>query len=154
MQESELLEAVQLEAVRAKRWDYVWATINGLSTVVPLAALPLVDRRYWPDLVAGSISSAISTGATVLWPLQVENADLVVARLAQHTPCERIRSLRFFVAEAADDEVYRKAWPWHVLNLGISGALAGVVAFGFHHPTGGLITGLSGFLAGEAQLFT
>jgi hypothetical protein len=154
IQEVELTEAVQLEASRARRWRYVWTAINGTSTVVPLATLPLVDRKYWPDVVAGSITSAVSTGATVLWPLEVENADILLLSLTELPPCERVRSLRSFVVEAAHDESYRRSWPWHAVNFGVSAALGGIVAFGFGHPAGGLITGLSGFVAGEAQLFT
>jgi hypothetical protein len=153
-QEVELTEALELEAGRARRWRYVWAAINGTSTVVPLATLPFVDRKYWPDVVAGSITSAVSTGATVLWPLEVENADTVLLSLTELPPCERARSLRSYVVEAARDESYRRSWPWHAVNLGVSAALGGIVAFGFGHHAGGLITGLSGFVAGEAQLLT
>jgi hypothetical protein len=154
IQEVELTEALQLEAGRARRWRHIWAAINGLSTVVPLATLPLVDRKYWPDVVAGSITSAVSTGTTVLWPLEVENADSVLLSTTELPPCERARLLRSFFLEAAHDESYRRSWPWHAVNLGISAALGGIVAFGFGHPAGGLITGLSGFVAGEAQLLT
>jgi hypothetical protein len=153
-QEGELTEALQLEAERARRWRYVWAAINGLSTVVPLATLPLVERKYWPDVVAGSITSAVSTGTTVLWPLEVEKGDSVLLSFADRPPCERTRLQRSFFVEAADDESYRRSWPWHAVNLGVSAALGGIVAFGFGHPAGGLITGLSGFVAGEAQLLT
>jgi hypothetical protein len=154
IQEVELTEALQLEAARARRWRYVWTAINGISTVVPLATLPLVDRKYWPDVVAGSITSAVSTSATVLWPLEVENADSVLLSLADRPPCERAPLLRSFFVEAARDESYRRSWPWHAVNFAVSAALGGVVAFGFGHPAGGLITGLSGFVAGEAQLLT
>jgi len=149
-----LTERITTEAARAREWRYVWAAINGLSTVVPLAVIPLAPPDIRPDLLAGSISSAVSTGFTLFWPLEIESAPLQLASVSGLAPCQRLQAVRAVAAAAADDEIARRAWPWHVINFGISAALGAVVAFGFHHPTGGLVTGLSGFAAGEAQLFT
>jgi len=149
-----LLETLTLEAARARRWRYAWAGINGLSTVAPLAAMPFVHRDIWPDLLAGSIASAVSTGFTVLWPLEVERAPNDVPSSSKLGGCGRLHAVEAATDSASADEVSRRAWPWHVVNFGVSAALGAVLAFGLDHPGGGLIAGLSGFAVGEAQLFT
>lgn len=150
----QITERVANEAARAREWRYVWTAINGLSTVGPLAAIPFTSRDIRADLVAGSVSSAISTGFTFFWPLEVEGAPDKLALALELAPCQRLPSVLAIAASAAEDEIARRAWPWHLLNFGVSAALGTVVAFGFHHPTGGVISGVSGFAVGEAQLFT
>jgi hypothetical protein len=149
-----LSEALAAEAGRARRWRYTWTAINGLSTVAPLAITPLVDRASWVDLVVGSLASALSTGVTVGWPLRVEQAESTLNDISLVPPCERLPALHVFAVSASHEEAARRAWPWHVLNLGVSAALGAGLAFGFHHRTAGFVTGVSGFLAGEAQLLT
>ena len=150
----DLIVALKLESARARRWRLAWAGINGLSTVAPLAAMPFVRRTLWPDLVAGSISSALSTGFTFFWPLQVEGVAGELDAMAGLEPCERLFAVQMFAAAASENEVARRAWPWHVVNFGLSAALGAALAYGFDHPTAGWVTGLSGFVVGEAQLFT
>jgi hypothetical protein len=149
-----LREVLTAEAHSARRWRYTWTAINGLSTVAPLAILPFVSRANWVDLVVGSAASALSTGVTMGWPLRVEQVEATFDAMSSLPPCERVRALEVFAVSASYDETARRAWPWHALNLGVSAALGTVLAFNFHRRTAGLVTGLSGFLAGEAQLFT
>jgi hypothetical protein len=149
-----LEELLVLESNRARTWRYGWTVVNGLSTLAPLAIMPFVQRAIWPDLAAGSVTSAVSTGFTIFWPLQVEHVEVQLRSISGLTPCERLFRLQMLTISAAEDEVARRAWPWHAVNFGISAALGMVLAFGFGHRTGGFITGLSGFIAGEAQLFT
>ena len=152
---SQVLERrVSVEADRARRWRYVWTAINGFSTAAPIAAIPFVSRDVRTDLVVGSVSSAVSTGFTVFWPLEVEGASERLAMASGLGPCARLQVYSAVAASAADDEVKRRAWPWHVVNFGVSAALGAVLAFGFRHPLGGVITGASGFAVGEAQLLT
>ncbi len=149
-----LTDALRLESARAVRWRYAWTAINGVSAIGPLVAMPFVRRSLWSSLVAGSISSAISTGFTLFWPLEVEGVRGELAFLHNIGPCDRLQTIQRLTASASNDEIARRAWPWHVVNFGVSAALGAVVAIGLDHPTAGFVSGLSGFVVGETQLFT
>ncbi len=102
---SQVLERrVSAEADRARRWRYVWTAINGFSTAAPLAAIPFVSRDVRTDLVVGSVSSAVSTGFTVFWPLEVEGASERLAMASGLGPCARLQVSSAEAASAADDE--------------------------------------------------
>jgi hypothetical protein len=132
----------------------VWFVINGVSAAAPIALVPLVRPDLRRDLIAGAVVSGASAGVTFFWPLKVETYGAWLAGRAPTSTCRDALDVERLARAAAIDEDQRIQWPWHAANAAVSGALGALMAFGFDHKTTGLVTGISSFLAGEAQLLS
>jgi hypothetical protein len=89
-----------------------------------------------------------------MWPLKVEAYGARLAGMAPTSSCQDALEVQRLAQGAALEEAQRIRWPWHAANAAVSSALGTLMAFGFGHKTTGLLTGISSFLAGEAQLLT
>lgn len=145
------LGPLRAEARAARTWRYTWSGINAGLMVGSFAIAPLVQKEDRPDWIVSGIGSGVTVLATWFFPLRVESA---VDELEALPPEQCRAQLAPLSLESLRDERARVTWPWHVLNLGLSAAAGGIIAFGYRHYASGVVTGVVGASLGEAQLFT
>jgi hypothetical protein len=142
------------QALRARSYRYAWTGINAALAVGSFAVIPLIDHAHREDYVVNGIASLVGMATTLALPLQVEGDEPALSASAALPPAERHKRLRALLDDGARDEHARVTWPWHALNLGTSALAGGIIAVGFGHTEDGVLTGIAGFILGEAQILT
>jgi hypothetical protein len=152
--DAEIEALLRDQARRARRYRYAWTGINAALTVGAFAVIPLIDRPHREDYVVNGIASLVGMVTTLAFPLQVEGDEPALNDLVALPPAERHKRLSALLDAGARDEHARVAWPWHALNLGTSALAGGIITVGFGHTESGVLTGIAGFILGEAQILT
>jgi hypothetical protein len=151
---AEISERLAREARHAYTWRLTWTAINGVLTLLPVGGLFVLPRRQRADLIMTAGISAVSTGFTWFWPMDVEDdAELALQVDALPEP-ERCARLERLLEHSTEDERDRLTWPWHVGNFVSALAPAVIVWLVFHRRTEAVLSLIGGFASGELELLT
>ena len=149
------------EAHRMSYWTYGWAIGIGASGVGSLIAVPLVDPDDRVDYYTGAALAAAGVLPFLLAPPDViHDGHELHARLRDFPPttdaevCEMLSDAERRLLDDARNEHLLSGWWSHAANVAINAGALLFLGFGYHHWLSGTITGVSGFVIGEAVILT
>jgi hypothetical protein len=147
-----LYEARLREAHRARTWRYAWTGINGGLAVGSFALMPFVSRDRRIELAVGGVESTI--GAALTWFLPFEVEATLDRRSQASNVCAGLRIEEELTQNAAEEEIARRQWPWHLLNFGAGAAYTAIVGVTTDNWVNAAVDGVVTFAVAETQLFT
>jgi len=148
-------------APRASFWNWGWGIGIGAAGLGSLAAVPFVSKEDRIDYYTGAGAAAIGVIPFLVSPPRVvADSRELHARLTDAPPRDETEVCRLLVD--AEQKLVRDArnlhattaWWAHVGNLVFNVGIVLFEGLGFNHWTGGIINGASGFVVGEAVIFT
>lgn len=137
---------------QADYWEYGWGSFNGATLIYSTAlAIGENDAKKRNGNIVNAVESLIGLGDVIFRPLPAFNAEVVCSDLDSPAQClNRKESLLRDSAERANDPY--EILP-HAANAGFN-AVAGIVVSQIGRTNDALVTGISGVIIGEIQLWT
>jgi len=142
------------EADHARTWRYVWTSIGGGLTILPIAGFAVLPKSERGELLVSASASLVLTAFTWFWPLDVEDDAERAAHLEPSTDSACDAELNRLLLHSTQDEASRYAWPWHVGNFLAALVPAAIILFAFHDRPNAALAVVGGFALGEAELAT
>jgi hypothetical protein len=142
-------------------WNWGWAIGIGAAGLGTLIAAPFVSPESRVDYYTGAGAAAIGVLPFILAPPQViGDAHDLHAKLTSKPPvsddevCDLLADAENKLVGSARNAQLMTSWYAHMGNLAFNTGIVLFEGLVFHRWTGGLINGVSGFVIGEAVIFT
>jgi hypothetical protein len=142
------------EAADATLWRVSWTVINSGLTLLTFGGLLVLPRAERAELLVAGVASALSTGVSWWWALDVEDDAVQAAKLARLPAPQRAAHMQRLFEHSARDEAARLTWPWHVGNFVSALVPAAISWLLLHHRQAALFSLVSGFALGEVEMLT